>query len=417
MEFLKNFLIVTIMFLVVSCTPHKETPVTKNQSSYNSIVSYEVEGEGEDYFEARNDAINKGIVKGIIEIIGKEEFDKYRIKIEEKILKTKKIVNEVSEFNSTSIFDRDGKKVVTAIIKINKNLLKKYIDSVDFSYSESYPSKADKTSTESFKNNEEGKFQVGEFSISKDSSLVAASFLVFVPNEKISSFDEDYKVFLEMINSKISEYGLEYIDFKRVMDLSKKFSVIYEEKSGTSMSLAQMLAQEVKADVYIEIDLDIIPAMISGNYVELGVKGSIKAYDSSTGRGLGLVTFSETEKSTKGFSKAKLDLMEKVANYSVPKLLKSIQDYFSRGAKISVKIIGFRSISEEKSFSTILDSLPGIVDKKRKSISGNVSEYEVSYKGGVTSFVEDLINTLSGDPNYSKSLIDQSGNSVIINIK
>ncbi|MGB9620982.1 MAG: hypothetical protein ACPL4C_00910 [Brevinematia bacterium] len=427
MKHLTYFVLIPSSFIVLfSCAPSKNSETIKNTSpsTYeNNVVSYEVEGEGEDYFDARKNAIINGIKKAIIELIGNKKFDKYKQVIEGKILNAKKIVNEISEFNSTAIFDRNDKKVVRAIVKVKKDILKKYIEEIDFSKEEMQDTQestiSQKTTYEYKTSSDNTGAENQKFEVSKDSPLTSISFLVFVPNDKLTSLeeDEDYKLFLEMLNSKISEYGLDYIDFKRAIELSKKFYAIYEEKSGEATSLAQMLAQELKADVYIEATLDIIPSIISGNYVELVAKGSIKAYDSSTGKGLGIITFSEAEKSSKGLSRSKLEVMEKIISFHTPKLLKNVEDYFSKGTKISVKIIGFKTISDEKSLSSILDSLPGIVDKKRKSISGNISEYEITYKGGSTSFVEDLIDILSNDPKYSRSSIDQSGNSVIINVR
>lgn len=183
------------------------------------------------------------------------------------------------------------------------------------------------------------------------------------------------------------------------------------------MSIAQMMAQDVKANVYIEADIDIKYDFISGNNVSIVAVGTLKAYDSSTGRGLGIITFTRPKKTSRGMFVAKTEVISEIVSIDLLKLLKNVEDYYSKGVKIDISIIGFRNLSEEKEFSTILDSLPGLGAKKRKSISGNIAEYEIVYKGGVSAFVDDLVDTLSNDPKYSKVSIDQGANRVVIKIR
>lgn len=58
---------------------------------------------------------------------------------------------------------------------------------------------------------------------------------MFIPDDKVSLLEsqEEYRMLVEAINSKLSDLGLDYIDFNRIRDLSKKFSLVYEEKVRT----------------------------------------------------------------------------------------------------------------------------------------------------------------------------------------
>lgn len=414
------FLVFSIIFVLFSCAPSKnETYQVKEDSS---IKVYEVEGIGEEYFSARKDAIKNGIIRGIIDIIGKSKYDANYDIISKKILEDRQIVADVSEFTSSQILDRDDKKVVRGIVKVNLKRLKDIIDKL--SLGDSYSSVSTKEVVSQKTGNGIDKLSISSESsesivISRDSPLFGVSFLVFIPDDKVSLLEsqEEYKMLVEAINSKLSDLGLDYIDFNRIRDLSKKFSLIYEEKSGQSMSIAQMMAQDVKANVYIEADIDIKYDFVSGNNVSIVAVGTLKAYDSSTGRGLGIITFTRPKKTSRGMFVAKTEVISEIVSIDLLKLLKNVEDYYSKGVKIDISIIGFRNLSEEKEFSTILDSLPGLGAKKRKSISGNIAEYEIVYKGGVSAFVDDLVDTLSNDPKYSKVSIDQGANRVVIKIR
>lgn len=419
----RGLVILSVFLLILGCIPSTKTdsPSYQEVRVESDIRTYEVEGVGDEYFSARRDAIKNGIIKGVIDIVGRDRYNANSDVIAREILDNRKIVGEISEFNSTHIFDRDGKKVVKGVVRVNLKSLKEHVDKLNLQTTASVVSPQPKSSITQTRveRDIDTPSQVEQVSISKDSPLYNISFLVFIPDEKVSLLDsqEEYKMLIEAINSKLSDLGLDYIDLNRIRDLSKKFTLIYEEKSGQSMSIAQMMAQDVKANVYIEADIDIKYDFVAGNNVSILLVGSLKAYDSSTGRGLGVVSFSRPKKTSRGMFVAKTEGISEVVSIDLIKLLKNVEDYYSKGIKIDISIIGFKSLTEEKEFSTILDTLPGLSSKKRKSISGNVAEYEIVYKGGASVFVDDLIDVVSTHPKYSKISIDQGANRVIIKIK
>ncbi|MCX8029834.1 MAG: DUF6175 family protein [Brevinematales bacterium] len=415
--------LILVSFLVFGCSEPRQTKENTKISHQEQVgfKSYEVEGEGEEYFEARKNAIASGIRKAVIEIVGDKKYRSNYDEIEVKIVQDKKVVNQVSEFTSTKIFDRNNKKVVSGITKVNLDLLKSYLDVLNLEDNGkliSQPQRQISKELQSSKIYKQDDSSVS-FTPSDNSPIMDISFLVFVPTEKLSYLesDENYKIFIELINSKLSEYGLNYVDFKRALDLSKKFYSIYEEKTGHTMSLMQMLAQELKADVYIEADINVKTSLIIGNLPDITIVSSIKSYDASTGKGLGTSTTTKSKRSKMDYFQSRVEVMNEIVEQEIPKILKNVDDYFSEGIPINVVIVGFSNVSEEKEFSAIFDSLPGISTRRRKSISGNTSEYDIVYKGGASYFVDDLIEVISAIQKYSKVKIDQSVNKVIINLK
>lgn len=255
--------------------------------------------------------------------------------------------------------------------------------------------------------------------ISKDSPIKGKTILVFpAPSEyKSMEKDEDLRFLVDTINSYLSELGIGYVEFQRSLDISKKFKAVYEEKRGEAMSLAQILANEIKAPIYVEVDIDVkvspYPNMKGWVLVE-GIS-TIKAYDSSTARGLGVSQVGKklVNNSTDEL-KARRVVLSYIAKYALKELLPKCEKYLMKGEKIEIKFIGIRNIKESKDFLEFLNSLPGTKEAKRKSISGDLAVYEIDYGGGVDEFLNDFSDLILTYPEYEKLKIDQVGNSIII---
>ncbi|MGB9621708.1 MAG: DUF6175 family protein [Brevinematia bacterium] len=255
--------------------------------------------------------------------------------------------------------------------------------------------------------------------LSKDSPLKGKTILVFpAPSEyKTMEKDEDLKFLVDTVNSYLSDLGIDYIDYKRSLDISKKFLAIYEEKKGETMSLAQMLANEIKAPVYIEVDIEtkVEPYPKLKGWILVEGVANMKAYDSSTARGLGtsqagnkLVNNASDE------NKAKKVVITYIAKKTLQDLLPKLEKYLMKGEKIEVKVIGLKDLKAVKDFSTFLNTLPGMQENKRKSISGNMAIFEITYGGGVEEFLNDLADMAITYPEYEKMKVDQAGNSITI---
>ncbi|MGC8870954.1 MAG: DUF6175 family protein [Brevinematia bacterium] len=255
--------------------------------------------------------------------------------------------------------------------------------------------------------------------LSKDSPLKGKTILVFpAPSEyKTMEKDEDLKFLVDTVNSYLSDLGIDYIDYKRSLDISKKFLAIYEEKKGEAMSLAQMLANEIKAPVYIEVDIEtkVEPYPKLKGWILVEGVANMKAYDSSTARGLGtsqagnkLVNNASDE------NKAKKVVITYIAKKTLQDLLPKLEKYLMKGEKIEVKVIGLKDLKAVKDFSTFLNTLPGMQENKRKSISGNMAIFEITYGGGVEEFLNDLADMAITYPEYEKMKVDQAGNSITI---
>lgn len=258
--------------------------------------------------------------------------------------------------------------------------------------------------------------------LSKDSPLKGKKILVFPASSEYKTMekDEDLKFLVDTINSYLADLGIEYVDYNKSLDLSKKFRAIYEEKKGESMNLAQMLANEIKAPVYIEVDIDMkvepYPKLKGWILVE-GI-ANMKSYDSATARGLG--TSQKGNKVVINASdevKARKVVLTYIAKATLQDLLPKLEKYLMKGEMIEVKVIGLNGLKAVKDFSTFLTSLPGAQEVKRKSISGDLAVFEVMYGGGVEEFLNDLADMSITYPEYENMKVDQAGNSINISLK
>ncbi|MCX8028689.1 MAG: DUF6175 family protein [Brevinematales bacterium] len=256
--------------------------------------------------------------------------------------------------------------------------------------------------------------------LSKDSPIRGKTILVFpsASEYKTMQKDDDLKFLVDTINSYLAELGIEYVDYNRSLEMSKKFIAIYEEKKGQSMSLAQMLANEIKAPVYIEVDIDIKvePYPNIKGWVLVDGISSMKAYDSSTARGLGSSQSGKRVVNNAADEiKARKIVMSYIAKSTLKDLLPKIEKYLVKGEKIEVKVIGLKNLKAVKDFSTFLNTLPGIQELKRKSVSGDLAVFDVVYAGGTEEFLNDLSDLATTYPEYEKIKVDHVGN--VVNIK
>lgn len=271
----------------------------------------------------------------------------------------------------------------------------------------------------SFGQTESLKDQEIKLELSKDSPLKGKTILVFPSSSEYTTMnkDQDLKFLVDTVNSYLAELGIEYVDYAKSLELSKKFKAVYEEKKGEAMSLAQMLANEIKAPIYIEVDIDtkVEPYPKLKGWILVEGIANMKAYDSSTARGLGnaqagnkLVNNASDE------NKAKKVVITYIAKKTLQDLLPKLEKYLMKGEKIQVKVIGLKDLKAVKDFSTFLNTLPGIQESKRKSVSGNIAVFEITYGGGVEEFLNDLGDMAVTYPEYEKMKVDQAGNSITI---
>jgi len=260
---------------------------------------------------------------------------------------------------------------------------------------------------------------------SQDEVLKELRFVV-LPEDGYQQ-DDYTKYAIDVMNEKISEMNIEYVEPDVLEKIRRKLEKVYEEKKGESMSLSQLLSSSVGGSVYIEVSTKVeLKEMKSGQSSFSGipvvgvyqgyVRLNLKAFDASTGRGLGKVIMTTNKAFGGDTSKYVEALISDLAIKGLEEVLKKIKSYVKGGNLISLKVIGIRNISDEREFSQILDGMPGVKLKTRRAMSGDYVEYSVIFKGSIDEFVDSLTDSLSISLSLSKP-VDVSGNQVIVTLK
>lgn len=249
---------------------------------------------------------------------------------------------------------------------------------------------------------------------------------VVLPEKGFES-DEYTDFAIKKITEYLSDNGIEYVDFDILEKIRKKVEKVYEEKKGESMSLAQLLTISVGGNVYMELSVKVeekrlqnlensysgIPSVsVKQGYFRV----SLSAYDASTGRGLGKTLVSTNKAYAGDTSKEVENTVSILVESGLKDILKKINKYLEGGNLISTKfIINTKGISE-RDISSSIDGIPGVKMKKRKSMSDDLIEYDVLFKGKIDEFVDYLDDILRTLPGVRDVKIDISGSLVIVKV-
>jgi len=259
------------------------------------------------------------------------------------------------------------------------------------------------------------------------SDVIKGLKFVILPESEYQ--EDDYtKYAINVINEKISEMNIEYVEADIVEKIRQKLEKVYEEKKGEAMNLSQLLSSSVGGSVYIEVSTKVdIKEMKSSQSSFSGVptvgvyqgyvRLNLSAFDASTGRGLGKVIMTTNKAFGGDTSKYVESLISDLAVKGLEEVLKKVENYVKGGNVISLKVIGIKNVSDEREFSGILDGIPGVKLKARKAMSGDYVEYSIVFKGTIDEFVDDLTDSLNTSANFKKPSVDISGNSLIVNVK
>ncbi|MCX8029181.1 MAG: hypothetical protein N2712_04205 [Brevinematales bacterium] len=259
--------------------------------------------------------------------------------------------------------------------------------------------------------------------VSQENSKILSSLKFVVLPEKEYQNDDYTLLVVSLINDKLSSRNIEYVESTILEKIRKKVTSIYEEKKGQGMTFSQLLASEAGGNVYVEISAKVedkemqqmqnsYPGVPSVRVRQLYARIVIGAYDVSTARGLGKAIIS-TNVLIAGNTSEKIEkVISKLSEDGFNEVLNKVVKYLEKGEMVSLRVIGIKKVSSEKEFSSLLDSLPSVKIKKRKSLSEGYIEYEVVVDPTVEEFINDLRDSL--ETTTSKFDITTSQNLVIV---
>lgn len=264
---------------------------------------------------------------------------------------------------------------------------------------------------------------------SSDNQSQILSTLKFVVVPESNYQNDEYTLFtVSSLNEKLSSLGVEYVEPTVIEKLRKKLAKVYEEKKGQAMTFSQLLASEAGGNVYMDVSTKVEDremSSLTSSYQgtpsvrvrQVHIRIVLSSYDVSTGRGLGKVIVS-TNVPIAGNTSEKIEgMISKLSESGLNDIISKIVKYLEGGRLVSLKVIGIKNISNEREISTMIDGLPSVKMKKRKSLSEGYVEYDVVVASKTDEFVDELRDSLETLPSIQKPDITYSQNLIIVKIK
>jgi hypothetical protein len=201
------------------------------------------------------------------------------------------------------------------------------------------------------------------------------TFLVFFA-EGVSEDPYYIKGAITLANDYLISNGRTAIDFATAEKLKEDNTLVYEEETGGSISIIQWIAQQLNADVYIELDgkTDGKSEVGGKHYGTANVQ--MKAYESSTGELVGSVAYnqhgSKASYSTVSQQAARLSAIQAVV-YS--KIMPQLFEQINKNMMDKIKKMGIR-------YEIIIQNPPNdrTMSKLWRKIGSDIKSYDLIYQ-------------------------------------
>ena len=392
----------TFLFLLSGCA--KKNVKLGEERGAQIVVANGV-GKARKFSIAKDKAITDALQKVVVGIIGEENQKKnqkklndYLYSISESFAISYDITDKVKTSEGTIVY-----------IKVNfdKN---KIIESLKTLNIEIPPKKVPKNYSKS------------PYAKIINEAIDNLTYLVyFEPKDKKIS-DEYARLCVNRVNNYLANKGYEYVDLDRINEIKDEYLKIYKETQG-SVSVVQLIAQALNADVYIVVDGDVGYLGKEGGIYFASASISLKAFESATGRGLG----TETGYSGKlGLPSGKDAAMRKCVEVAVEKAIRPVIDLsrsymlkaFEKGIRYEVVIQGINNYKLLKTFINAVQNTKDFRSIKEVSSAPGQAKYYVYYMGRKNELIDQILNNLQGEEGFENLKVLMSrGNAILLSVE
>ncbi len=248
------------------------------------------------------------------------------------------------------------------------------------------------------------------------------TYLVYFEPKKKKISDEYARLCVNRVDNYLANLGYEYIDLERINEIKDEYYKLYEETQG-SVSVVQLIAQALNADVYIVVDGIVEYAGQEGNIYFASASIDLKAFESATARGLG----TETGYSGRlGLASGEDAAMRKAVETAVEKASEPVitlaRSYmmkaYENGIRYEVVVQGLPGYDMLKTFTDAIRDTRNFRSMKEVSASAQQAKYYVYYMGRKAELIDDIMNGLGSEAGFENfNVVVSRGNAVVFGIE
>jgi hypothetical protein len=229
------------------------------------------------------------------------------------------------------------------------------------------------------------------------------TYLVYFEPEKRHIQDEYARLCVNRVNNYLAEKEYEYVDLERINEIKEEYFTLYEETQG-SVSVVQLIAQALNADVYIVVDGIVEGEGKSGDIHFASASIDLKAFESATGRGLGTETgYSGRLGLASGMDAAKR---------------KGVEVAVEKGIRYEVVVQGLGDYSMATTFRDALSAARNFRSLKEVSVSAGQAKYYVYFMGRKPQLIDEVLANLQDEEGFENlTVVVSRGNAVVFGIE
>ena len=396
-------LFVMVFALIVSGCAKKSVKLGEEKGA--QIVVANGVGKAKKFALARDEAIRDALKKVVVGIIGEEneksnqkKLNSYVYSISESFAVSYDITDKVKTSEGTVVYVKvkfDKSKIIDSLKTLNIEIPRKK-QPKDYSKS--------------------------PYAKIINEAIDNLTYLVYFEPEDRKIGDEYARLCVNRVNNYLANKGYEYIDLDRINEIKDEYLKIYKETQG-SVSVVQLIAQALNADIYIVVDGDAEYLGKEGGVYFASASISLKAFESATGRGLG----TETGYSGKlGLPSGKEAAMRKCVEVAVEKAIEPVinlsREYmlkaFEKGIRYEVVVQGVSDYRLLRSFVEAVQNTKNFRSIKEVSVAPGQAKYYVYYMGRKNELIDEILNFLQEEEGFENlNVLMSRGNAILLSIE
>jgi hypothetical protein len=247
------------------------------------------------------------------------------------------------------------------------------------------------------------------------------TYLVYFEPEKKNIEEEYARLSVNRVNNYLANKGYEYIELERITEIKDEYLKLYEETTG-AVSVVQLIAQALNADIYIVVDGIVEDAGTEGDIHFASASIDLKAFESATARGLGTETgYSGKLGLASGMDAAKRKCVEVAVENATEPVIDLSRSYmmkaFEDGIRYEVVVQGVMSYDLIRIFSDAVRETVNFRRIKEVSAAEGMAKYYVYYMGRKNELIDEVMNNLLNEDGFENfSVLVSRGNAVIFGI-